>query len=98
MKIAKKGLFLGIMVSVGLFSSASFAAPVNVNTASPEVIASSLHGIGAKKAAAISEYCHKHECHKPADLLHVKGVGEKSLAKFSADLRFADKEDHKHAH
>jgi competence protein ComEA len=31
------------------------------------------------------------KCNKPEDLLSVKGIGEKTLAKISADLRFKDK-------
>ena len=64
------------------------ASPVNVNKASAEEIASSLSGIGPAKAAAISEHCKKMKCTKSEDLLEVKGIGEKTLAKISADLRF----------
>ena len=74
-------LFFGI-VSVG------HAAPVNVNTATPEEISSSLTGIGPSKAQAISEFCKANTCKKPEDLLSVKGIGEKTLAKIAEDLRF----------
>jgi len=61
-----------------------------VNKASVEEIASSLSGIGPAKASAISAHCKKMKCTKADDLLAVKGVGEKTLAKISADLRFKD--------
>ena len=77
--------------AVMLLSLASFAvlaSPINVNKASVEEIASSLSGIGPAKAMAISEHCKKMKCTKAEDLLEVKGIGEKTLAKISADLRF----------
>lgn len=77
--------------AVMLLSLASFivsASPVNVNKASAEEIASSLSGIGPAKAMAISTHCKKTKCKKADDLLAVKGIGEKTLAKISADLRF----------
>jgi len=77
-----------VLTLLSLASFATFASPVNVNKASPEEISSSLSGIGPSKAAAISDFCKKSKCTKPDDLLAVKGVGEKTLAKISADLRF----------
>lgn len=73
-----------------LTSFAVSAAPVNVNKASADEIASSLKGIGPAKANAISAHCQKMTCTKADDLLAVKGIGEKTLAKISADLRFKD--------
>jgi competence protein ComEA len=67
------------------------AAPVNVNTATPEEISSSLKGIGPAKAKAISEHCKIAKCSKPEDLLSVKGIGEKTLMKISEDLQFGTK-------
>ena len=84
-------------VLVVLFSALSIlsfsisASPVNVNKASVEEISSALSGIGPAKAKAVSEHCKKMTCSKPDDLLAVKGIGEKTLAKISADLRFKDK-------
>ena len=78
----------GLLVSLCLFGSVAIAAPVNVNTASVDEIASALSGVGPAKAAAISEYCQKVSCQKPEDLLEVKGIGEKTLEKIAADLKF----------
>jgi len=80
-----------LMILFSVLSVLSFsvvASPVNVNKASPEEISSSLSGIGPSKAKAISDYCKKSKCTKPADLLMVKGIGEKTLAKISPDLQF----------
>ncbi|WP_040726049.1 helix-hairpin-helix domain-containing protein [Thiomicrorhabdus sp. Kp2] len=81
-------IFAVLFVSFASFSVS--AAPVNVNKASVEEIADSLPGIGPAKAMAISEHCKKIKCTKADDLLTVKGIGEKTLAKISADLRFKD--------
>ena len=81
------------VLALTFLSFASFvvsASPVNVNKASVEEISSSLSGIGPAKAMAISEHCKKTKCTKADDLLAVKGIGEKTLAKISADLRFTD--------
>ena len=98
MKTFKRIVLVVLSMSVMLFGLATLASPVNVNKDSPDKIAASLHGIGPAKAQAISTYCHKHTCQKPADLLHVKGIGKKTLAKFSNDLRFGVKREKKHAH
>lgn len=68
------------------FSTSVFA--VNVNSASATELADGLHGIGMKKAEAILTYCHENTCAKPEDLLHVKGIGEKTLEKIKDDLEF----------
>ena len=79
---------------IGLFLAAAFmsfnvlASPVNVNKASSEEIAIALKGIGPSKAQAISSYCKETKCSKAEDLLNVKGIGEKTLEKIKADLRF----------
>ena len=67
------------------------AAPVNVNKASVDEISAALSGIGPAKAEAISKHCKKVKCKKPEDLLAVKGIGEKTLAKIKKDLRFKGK-------
>lgn len=79
-----------ILVCSLLLSSSVFAAAVNVNTASADEIAASLKGIGVTKAAAIFEHCQAVKCQKAEDLLVVKGIGEKTLEKISADLVFSE--------
>jgi len=77
-----------LLLSALVFSLNVSAAPVNVNKAEPSEIAIALKGVGPSKAQAISDYCKKIKCTKPEDLLKVKGIGEKTLEKIKADLRF----------
>lgn len=65
------------------FASVTFAwQAVNVNTADADTIASSLKGVGAKKAAAIVAYREEHGSFKTADeLVNVKGIGAKTVEK-----------------
>lgn len=78
-----------VMFSVAsLLSFSVLATPVNVNTAEPEEIAIALSGVGPAKAQAISSYCREAKCSKAEDLLSVKGIGDKTLEKIRADLRF----------
>ena len=63
-------------------SIAAFASPVNVNTASATEIAEALVGVGQSKAEAIVAYRKEHGPFKTADdLVLVKGIGEKTVAK-----------------
>lgn len=92
--MVNKNLVLVVLLSgLSFFSVSASASPVNVNKASVDEISSALSGIGPAKAMAISEHCKKMTCSKPEDLLTVKGIGEKTLAKISADLRFKNKND-----
>ncbi len=87
----KPYLSIPLFIFILTFNHLALAAPVNVNTATAEEISSSLSGIGPAKAEAIKQYCQSTKCTKPEDLLSVKGIGEKTLAKISADLRFDEK-------
>lgn len=82
---------ISVLLAALLVSFSVLASPVNVNTASPEEIAAALKGVGPSKSIAISDYCKQHKCTKPEDLLNVKGIGEKTLEKIKADLRFNGK-------
>jgi competence protein ComEA len=65
-----------------------FAAPVNVNQASPQEIAAALSGIGPTKAKAIVDYRKANGPFKSVqDLAKVKGIGQKTLAKLSQDIK-----------
>ncbi len=78
-----------IFVLLALFSMNAWAVPVNINTASAEVIAQSLKGIGMKKAQAIVEFRKKNGSFNSLnDLTLVKGLGEKTVNKISADVLF----------
>ncbi len=65
------------------------AKPVNINKADAKTIASSLHGIGQKKAEAIVQFRKAHGKFKTLkDLTQVKGIGEKTVKKNAADIKF----------
>ncbi len=64
------------------------AAPVNVNTASAEELASALKGVGENKAQAIIDYRQQHGPFKSVDeLVLVKGIGEKTVQLNRDDIR-----------
>jgi competence protein ComEA len=74
-------------LSLVLASAFAFAAPVDVNTADAETLASALVGIGQKKAEAIVSY---RQINGPfqaiEDLAKVKGIGEKTIEKNRENL------------
>ena len=77
------GLLQGAMLN-----SAFALEPVNINTASAEVIAKSLQNIGLKKAEAIVKYREANgEFTSVAQLSSVKGIGEKTLEKNQEYIR-----------
>jgi competence protein ComEA len=76
---------LGLMAAIAMASAASAAktppsSPVNINTASVEQLME-VPGIGQSKARAIVEYRAGSPFSTTAELLNVKGIGEKLLAK-----------------
>ena len=67
------------------------ATPVNVNTADAATIATSLTGVGKKKAEAIVADRTKNGPFKTADdLKRVSGIGEKTVAANKADILLTD--------
>ena len=71
-----------LMASVG-----ALAAPVDINSADANTLASTLTGIGAAKAAAIVAYRDANGPFKRLDeLVKVKGVGKKTVEKNRAIL------------
>jgi competence protein ComEA len=67
---------------LALMTLNSFAGPVDLNTASAQQIAESLHGIGLSKAKKIIEYGNRFgPIDTPEELLAIKGIGEKTLEK-----------------
>lgn len=65
-----------------LMAGHSLAAPVDINTASAEVLAENLTGIGLSKARAIVEYRNQNGAFKHADeLVNIKGIGLKTVEK-----------------
>lgn len=74
-------------LSLLLFSTSIFAAPVNINTASADKIAQSLSGVGLKKAQRIVDYRTKNGKFKSLKaLLKVKGIGQATLSKNKKDI------------
>jgi len=60
---------------------------VNINKANKKQLISALSGVGAKKAQAIIDYRKKHGAFKSTkELLKVKGIGAKILAKNKSNI------------
>ena len=79
-------LLLSLMLT---FSSVSIAQEVNINTADAQTIATSLNGIGLKKAEAIVVWRTENGNFTDlAGLQNVKGIGQKTLEKNKADIQF----------
>ncbi len=85
---------LAVVLGLTLSSGAAFAASttpapagkVNINTASADQL-SALPGVGDKLAARIVEYRQKSGGFKSVqELMNVKGIGEKNLAKLQPHL------------
>ena len=77
-------IFLGLMLSSAVYATTEpeFVAPVNINTASAEVLADALFGVGQAKAQAIVAYRLEHGPFKtPEDLVSVNGIGDTTLSK-----------------
>ena len=63
------------------------AAPVNINTASAEEIASALNGIGMSKAEAIVEYRQTYGLFTRSDeIMFVRGIGDATYEKNKSDI------------
>ncbi len=80
-----------LFVILVLFSAPIFATPVNINTADAKTIASSLAGVGTKKAEAIVADRVKNGPFKSAeDLKRVAGIGEKIVSVNKNDILLSD--------
>lgn len=78
----RKGIHLFIFFISFLFSSLLIAETININTASSEVLSSSLSGIGISKAEAIIKYRDQYGPFKSIDeLVYVKGIGKSIIEK-----------------
>jgi len=78
------------IVLLAIFSFNVYATPVDINKADAKTIAESLNGIGIKKAEAIVSHRKQYGAFKSQeDLIDVKGIGEKTLKKNKADIRFS---------
>lgn len=80
-----------IATSILVASAATFAAPVNVNTADAKTLSDNINGIGPKKAEAIVIYRKQKGPFKSVqDLTKVKGIGLKIIEKNKSDLYVTD--------
>ncbi len=80
-----------VLLIFSLTTNMSWATPptgVNINTASAEVIAETLSGIGLKRAQAIVAWRENHGAftHKE-QITAIKGIGESTLTKNDALIR-----------
>lgn len=67
---------------LGLFSVASIAGEVNINTADASALSDNLKGVGPKIAQAIVDYRKQHGPFKTIDdLANVKGIGLKTVSR-----------------
>lgn len=84
---------LAVLVVPGLANAASKPEPtarININTASVEQL-TALPGVGPKLAARIVEQRQKSGAFRSTqELMNVKGIGEKNLAKLEAWLTVGD--------
>ena len=82
-----KMILAGCIMAFTMFTGAVFADDqVDFNPATVEQF-QVLKGIGGKTASAIVTYRQKHGGFQSvADLVHVKGIGEKKLAKIEGQL------------
>ena len=93
MKSIIRNMVVGVILS--LVSISVFAQKVDINKASATEISTALVGVGQSKAEAIVAYRKEHGPFKTADdLVLVKGIGEKTVAK-NYDNIVVSKEDTK---
>ena len=89
MKAIKYGLNALLLTIALIFSSISIAQEVNINTADAQSIASSLNGIGIKKAEAVVAWRNEHGNFTDlAELTSVKGIGPKTVEKNKENIKF----------
>jgi len=88
----KKG-FLSIIITLMLSIGLAFAGEtVNINTANMEQL-QSIKGVGSSTANAIVEYRKINgSFQNVADLVNVKGIGEKKLEKLQDQISVSDPE------
>lgn len=78
-------LFFSLLLSG--FSLSVFAEAVNINTADAQTLATAMKGVGPKTAKAIINYRSQNGPFKSLDeLVNVKGIGPKTLAKNRSNL------------
>ena len=82
-------LFVALFLSVGL---AFAAGKININTATQEEL-QTLNGVGASTATAIIEHREQAGPYSSVnDLVEVKGIGDKKVAKLADQVTVSDSE------
>jgi competence protein ComEA len=67
-------------IALSIASAASWAGPVDINTADATTLAAEIKGVGDKRAQAIVQYREDHGKFKSVDdLANVKGIGNKTV-------------------
>jgi len=91
-----KKVLLATIVAIFMAVSPAWAADtVNVNTATAKEL-QKINGIGEKTAAKIIAYRNEYGPFKSVeDLMHIKGIGKKKLAKAKDELSVGDEENDK---
>jgi|UPI0003774CB2 competence protein ComEA len=86
-----KMIWVAMLTAFLILSGSAYASDkIDLNTASAAQL-QELHGVGAKTAAAIVAYRNAHGDFKSVDdLTHVKGIGDKKLAKIEDDIEVSD--------
>lgn len=75
-------LLLALSLPLSVAAESAHVAPVNINTASAEILADALQGVGLSKAEDIVSYRKANgPFAKPEDLSNVKGIGESTVQK-----------------
>lgn len=81
-----KKLLLSLLMVLSLSTAAFAGDKVDINTATQAQL-EMLNGIGASTAEAIIHYREQHGAYQSVyDLVNVKGIGEKKLAKLADDV------------
>lgn len=82
-----------LLIVLMFLSFSVFAEPIDINKASAQEIATSLNGIGDKKAEEIVDYREKHGDFKSIDeLSNVKGIGVKTIEKNRNNIKLKSQE------
>jgi len=89
MKTIQYGINTLLLTLLLTFSSIALAQEVNINTANAQSIASSLNGVGIKKAEAVVAWRKEHGNFTDlAGLQSVKGIGPKIVEKIKNNINF----------
>jgi len=94
-----KKIIAGLFVAIFMVTGTAWAGDkIDVNTATAEQL-QSIKGIGVKTAAAIIAYRNAHGAFKDVeDMVKVKGIGKKKLAKIEDELEAGDEHEDRDKH